>query len=234
MAPSPSGDSRPTEFALPLRGSRSREMSTITADVGEGPASQPDVNAMQLVKYTKSPDTAKSNDSSPSKTDPKADNDPSKIQHFNLNSQMFHTINHAASLFVKTRGARNKVRDEEDEWFQPTCAMHLSANQLMSLTKCLIRMTRFPLGSTSKAPLKVAQSNIPGAGRGLLAMAAVKSGDPIFTIDRPLLSIVGNGQHAGSNTCDYCFASIETRGRGGNVSTNAREGLRLTFCQVLS
>jgi hypothetical protein len=203
-------------------------MSTITADVGEGPASQPDINAMLLVKYTKSPDTAKSNDSAPSKTDQKADNDASKIQHFNLNSQMFHTINHAA------RGARNKVRDEEDGWFQPTCAMHLSANQLMSLTKCLIRMTRFPLGSSSKVPLKVAQSNIPGAGRGLLAMAAVKSGDPIFTIDRPLLSIVGNEQHAGSNTCDYCFASIETRGRGSNVSTNAREGLKLTFCHVLS
>jgi hypothetical protein len=42
-----------------------------------------------------------------------------------------------------------------------------------------------------KIPLKVEKSKIPGAGRGVFILKDVKAGDLIFSIDKPLLSIVG-------------------------------------------
>jgi hypothetical protein len=42
-----------------------------------------------------------------------------------------------------------------------------------------------------KIPLSVEKSKIPGAGRGVFIHKEVKAGELIFSIDQPLLSIVG-------------------------------------------
>jgi hypothetical protein len=42
----------------------------------------------------------------------------------------------------------------------------------------------------SSVSLKIATSNIPGAGRGMFVLGDVAAGDVIFTIPRPLLLMV--------------------------------------------
>ena len=48
-----------------------------------------------------------------------------------------------------------------------------------------------PSRVNGKIPLRVEESKIPGAGRGVFILKDVKAGELIFSIARPLLSIVG-------------------------------------------
>jgi hypothetical protein len=77
----------------------------------------------------------------------------------------------------------------------------------------------------SRVPLKVSDSNISGAGRGAFVLKAVKAGDLIFSIAKPLICIVNDGEEMLCTTCDNCFANCSD-----GVPTVSRKNLKFTAC----
>lgn len=77
----------------------------------------------------------------------------------------------------------------------------------------------------SCVPLKVARSDTRGAGRGVFVLEAVKAGDLIFSVAKPLICIVDDSEEVLETTCDNCFAS-----RSDGLQTVTRKDLKFSAC----
>jgi len=80
-----------------------------------------------------------------------------------------------------------------------------------------------PLRVRCQEPLRVGDSTMPGAGRGLFVRDDVAGSDLIFSVAKPLLCIVYAEDL--EQTCDNCFATTT-----GTYQTVFRDELKFKPC----
>jgi len=84
------------------------------------------------------------------------------------------------------------TRNGEPVWWSMVAAENFEECQPADVSdKVSFIYKEIPSRVKCKIPLRVEESKIPGAGRGVFIFKDVKAGELIFSIDKPLLSIVG-------------------------------------------